>query len=171
MVTCEVSRVWCWLRRSPHNRQHVQCTRRKKSLSRAEKTALAAFRKRSVRVVWNEDLLREKGGNINVNVKLQVTYAQDIQHSTDTAWPPPPPSTEWTGCPPQAPFVMPSAALRQLVADNLRERHTACAGPTAPPCHATTASTAQCDRLSDRGLGSRALQLRPAVKRWTGGRG
>ena len=37
----------------------MQCTRRKKRLSRAEKTALGAFRKRSVRVVWNEDLLRE----------------------------------------------------------------------------------------------------------------
>ena len=82
MVTCELSRVWCWLRRSQHNRQHMQCTRRKKSLSRAEKTALGAFRKRSVRVVWNEDLLREKGGNINVNVKLQLTYTQT----------PPPPS-------------------------------------------------------------------------------
>ena len=41
-----MSRVWCWLRRSQHNRQHMQFTRRKKSLSRAEKTALGAFRKR-----------------------------------------------------------------------------------------------------------------------------
>ena len=62
----------------------MQFARRKKSLSRAEKTALGAFRKRSVRVVWNEDLLREKGGSINV--KLQLTYMQGIQHCTNTAW-------------------------------------------------------------------------------------
>ena len=69
----------------------MQYTRRKKSLSRAEETALGAFRKRSVRVVRNEDLLREKGGNINVKVKLQLTYTQAIQHSTDSAWRHPPP--------------------------------------------------------------------------------
>ena len=23
MVTCELSRVWCWLRRSQHNREHM----------------------------------------------------------------------------------------------------------------------------------------------------
>ena len=69
----------------------MQFTRRKKSLSRAEKTALGAFRKRSVRVVWNEDLLREKGGNIKV--KLQLTYMQGIQHCTDRAWRHPSPLT------------------------------------------------------------------------------
>ena len=102
MVTCELSHVWCWLRRSQHNKQHMQFTRRKKSLSRAEKTALGAFRKRSVRVVWNEDLLREKGGNINVKVKLQLTYRQDIQHSTDTAWRHPSPlPPHWAVPPPR----------------------------------------------------------------------
>ena len=47
MVTCELSRVVCWLAGRQHNR-HMQFTRRKEKLVKSRTTALGAFRKRSV---------------------------------------------------------------------------------------------------------------------------
>ena len=48
MVTCELSRVCCWLARRQHNRQHMQFTRGKEKLVKSRKAAPGAFRKRSV---------------------------------------------------------------------------------------------------------------------------
>ena len=47
-VTCDPSRVWCWLSRRQHNMQHVQITRGKGKLVKSRKTALGAFRKQSL---------------------------------------------------------------------------------------------------------------------------
>ena len=71
MVTCELSRVCCWLRRC--QQQFSTCSSQEGNYQEP-RTALGAFRKRSVRVVWNMDLLREEGGNIIV--KLQLAYKQ-----------------------------------------------------------------------------------------------
>ena len=46
-VTCDLSRVVCWLARRQHNR-HMQFTRRKEKVVKSRSTALGAFRKRSV---------------------------------------------------------------------------------------------------------------------------
>jgi len=45
MVTCELSRVWCWLARRQHNRQRMQFTRGKEKSVKSRKTALGPFRK------------------------------------------------------------------------------------------------------------------------------
>ena len=46
MVTCELSRVWCWLVRRQHNGQHMQFTRGKEKLVKSRKAALGTFRKK-----------------------------------------------------------------------------------------------------------------------------
>ena len=46
MVTCELSRVCCWLARCQHNRQHMQFTRVKGKLVKSQKAAPGAFRKK-----------------------------------------------------------------------------------------------------------------------------
>ena len=52
MVTCELSCVWCWLRRRQHNMQHnmqhMQITRVKEKLVKSRKQSSAPFAKRSV---------------------------------------------------------------------------------------------------------------------------
>ena len=88
MVTCELSRV-CWLKRSQHNMQHMQITRRReKSLSRAE-TALGAFRKRSVRRMCRGPFAWERGQH-----QTEITCStctQYIYHEVEKGGPSPPP--------------------------------------------------------------------------------
>ena len=43
MVTCELSRVWCWLSRRQHNMQHVQITRVEEKLVKTRKRRWAPF--------------------------------------------------------------------------------------------------------------------------------
>ena len=43
MVTCELSRVCCWLRRSQHNTQHMQITRKREKLVKSRTRPWAPF--------------------------------------------------------------------------------------------------------------------------------
>jgi hypothetical protein len=60
-VTCELSRVLL-VETIQHNKQHMQFTRRREKLVKSRKSALGAFRKRSVEEVYR-DLLRGREGN------------------------------------------------------------------------------------------------------------
>ena len=56
MVTCELSRVWCCLRRRQHNMRHMQITRVKEKLVKSRKRPSAPFAKRSVGSCSQRDL-------------------------------------------------------------------------------------------------------------------
>ena len=67
MVTCELSRVWCCLRRYQHNMQHMQIKREKGKLVKSRKRPSAPFASRSNRSVEMQcrmTLMREQEGNI-----------------------------------------------------------------------------------------------------------
>ena len=64
MVTCELSRVQCCLRRCQHSMQHMQITREKGKLVKSRKWPEAPFAKRSVVTECRMALMREQEGNI-----------------------------------------------------------------------------------------------------------
>ena len=54
MMTCDLSRVLCCLRRRQHNMQHMQWTRMREKLVKSLKMALGAFRRRSKEIRHSE---------------------------------------------------------------------------------------------------------------------
>ena len=99
MVTCELSRVCCWLRR--RQQQISTCRPQEEEKAYQEpKTALGAFRKRSMRVAEEVDHLREEGGNIKVDVNCSY-YIHSKLYRHVPAWShpsPSPPTGRWEVC-------------------------------------------------------------------------